>query len=400
MGRKRWGAGGSWYWGTKRWWACFLLGILLATALKGLLYASDESRIYQTADSRRNLDELLSGQGNEDKAANRLSVTGEADNGIRDNSKSGSGLTAGQTEQGGEGLSGGDKQLGEREDYEHLRISVYLVKEKRIETMPIELYVRGVIAGEMPVEFELEALKAQAIAARTYIYRRLVSGERSGMNGIKADVTNTIQHQVYIPIDELLARWEGKQKEANLAKLNKAVEETKGQIVTYAGEPIEAAFFSTSNGYTENASDYWSMDVPYLQSVASPWDKLISPRYKEVTTMKLSTLAEKLGVKTNAVKSMRVLEVTEGKRIKMVTVGGKRLSGREVREKLGLASSQFSWEIAGDEATITTYGYGHGVGMSQWGANGMAKEGNTAAQILAHYYSGTKLETAPKIPAS
>jgi len=402
MGRKRWGAGRGWYWGTKRWWACFLLGILLATALKGLLYASDESRIYQTADSRRNLDELLSGQ--EEEAANRLHVTGEADAGLRDNSKDkyGSGSTTRHTKQGVEGKSGEEKQegAGENEQYERLRISVYLVKEKRIETMPIELYVRGVIAGEMPVEFELEALKAQAIAARTYIYRRLMSGERSGMNGIKADVTNTIQHQVYIPIDELLARWEGKQKEANLAKLNKAVEETKGQIVTYAGEPIEAAFFSTSNGYTENAADYWSMDVPYLQSVASPWDKLISPRYKEITTMKLSALAEKLGVKTNAVKSMRVLEVTEGKRIKMVTVGGKRLSGREVREKLGLASSQFSWEIAGDEATITTYGYGHGVGMSQWGANGMAKEGNTAQQILAHYYSGTKLEKAPQIPAS
>jgi len=402
MGRKRWGAGGGWNWGTKRWWACFLLGILLATALKGLLHASDESRIYQTADSRRNMDELFSGQEDGEKAANRLHITDEADDGLRDNSKDklGVGTSAAQTKHGVEGRSGGDKRQGEGEGYERLRISVYLVEEKRIETMPIELYVRGVIAGEMPVEFELEALKAQAVAARTYIYRRLMSGERSGMNGIKADVTNTIQHQVYIPIDELLARWEGKQKEANLAKLNKAVEETKGQIVTYAGEPIEAAFFSTSNGYTENAADYWSMDVPYLQSVDSPWDKLISPRYKEMTTMKLSALAEKLGVKTSAVKSMRVLEVTEGKRIKMVTVGGKRLSGREVREKLGLASSQFSWEISGDEATITTYGYGHGVGMSQWGANGMAKEGNTAEQILAHYYSETKVEKAPKIPAS
>jgi len=284
-------------------------------------------------------------------------------------------------------------------DYERTRVSVYITEDKRVETLPIELYVRGVIAAEMPVEFKLEALKAQAIAARTYIYRRLAAGERVASSGAeKADVTDTVQHQVYLPLNKLLERWKGTDKEPNLEKLNRAVEETKGQIITYKGKPIEAAFFSTSNGYTENASDYWQMDVPYLHSVASPWDKEISPRYKETVTMKLGDFASKLDVKKDAAKTMRILETTEGKRIKTVAVGGLTLTGREMREKLGLASSQFVWEIKDDDIIITTYGYGHGVGMSQWGANGMAEQGSGAVQILTHYYSGTKVEQAPKLP--
>ncbi|GGD92534.1 stage II sporulation protein D [Paenibacillus nasutitermitis] len=283
-------------------------------------------------------------------------------------------------------------------DYERTRVSVYITADKRVETLPIELYVRGVIAAEMPVDFKLEALKAQAIAARTYIYRRMAAGERVVSTGAgAADVTDTVQHQVYLPLDRLLDRWKGTAKDLNIGKLNRAVEETKGQIITYKGKPIEAAFFSTSNGYTENASDYWQIDVPYLHSVASPWDKEISPRFKETVTMKLGDFASKLGVKKNAAKTMRILETTEGKRIKTVAVGGLTLSGREVREKLGLASSQFLWEIKDDDIVITTFGYGHGVGMSQWGANGMAEEGSGAVQIVTHYYSGTKVEQASKI---
>ncbi|MFC5647728.1 stage II sporulation protein D [Paenibacillus solisilvae] len=281
-------------------------------------------------------------------------------------------------------------------EYDRLWVRVYLAEEKRVEKMPIELYVRGVIAGEMPIDFELEALKAQAIAARTYIYRRLQSADRSDMpsEAQGAEVVNTVQNQVYIPLGALLDRWSGQAKEENLKKLNEAVEQTKGQIITYEGEPIEAAFFSTSNGYTENASDYWEVDLPYLRSVTSPWDKEISPRYQETTAMKLSTFSSKLGVKENAARQMRIIDTTEGRRIKTVAIGKDMFSGREIREKLGLASSQFTWSIKGDEITITTYGYGHGVGMSQWGANGMAQEGQSAEQIVTHYYTGTKVQQA------
>ncbi|WP_308636678.1 stage II sporulation protein D [Paenibacillus silvisoli] len=280
--------------------------------------------------------------------------------------------------------------------YDRMWVNVYLTEEKRIEKMPIELYVRGVLAGEMPIDFELEALKAQAIAARTYIYKRLQQHDRSGLDGKAemADVNDTVMNQVYVPLGRLLSRWDGTAKETNLAKLNEAIEQTKGQIVTYEGEPIQASFFSTSNGYTENASDYWDMDLPYLRSVASPWDKTISPNYKETVTMTLKSFSAKLGVKQSAVRQMRILDTTEGKRIKTVMIGREKFSGREIREKLGLASSQFIWTILDDEIRITTFGYGHGVGMSQWGANGMAKNGQSAGQILAHYYTGTKLEKA------
>ncbi|REE91470.1 stage II sporulation protein D [Paenibacillus taihuensis] len=277
--------------------------------------------------------------------------------------------------------------------YDKLWVDVYVSEDKRIEKMPIELYVRGVLAGEMPIDFELEALKAQAIAARTYIYRRLLAGESSGPSD-KADVDDTIQNQVYIPLGELIGRWSGAEKDANLKKLNEAVEETKGQIVTYKGKPIEASFFSTSNGYTENASDYWDMDLPYLKSVSSPWDKAISPKYKETITMDLDDFSHKLDVKSSDVLQMRIMDITSGHRIKTIRIGRESFSGREVREKLGLASSQFIWTIIGDQIRITTFGYGHGVGMSQWGANGMAMDGKSAAQILAHYYTGTKLEKA------
>ncbi|MBD3920789.1 stage II sporulation protein D [Paenibacillus sp. PR3] len=279
-----------------------------------------------------------------------------------------------------------------------LMVHVYLTKQKRIETVPLELYVRGVLAGEMPIDFELEALKAQAIATRTYIVRRLAMQDRSGVPGEKADVTDTVDHQVYVPLKELAEKWPaGEEQKSSMQKLTKAVEETSGEVLTYQGEPIEAAFFSTSNGYTENVEDYWQLSLPYLKSVASPWDEKISPRYKQTVEMKEKELYRRLGAKDDG-KPPRILETTEGHRVKTAVIGGKTFTGREVREKLDLPSSQFEWTISDGKATITTYGLGHGIGLSQWGANGMAKEGASAAEILLHYYTGVKLEQAYKLP--
>lgn len=279
-----------------------------------------------------------------------------------------------------------------------LMVHVYLTKQKRIETVPLELYVRGVLAGEMPIDFELEALKAQAIATRTYIVRRLAMQDRSGVPGEKADVTDTVDHQVYVPLKELAQKWPaGEEQKSSMKKLTQAVEETSGEVLTYEGEPIEAAFFSTSNGYTENVEDYWELSLPYLKSVASPWDEEISPRYKQTIEMKEKELYRRLGAKDDG-KPPRILETTEGHRVKTVVIGGRTYTGREVREKLDLPSSQFEWTISKGKATITTYGLGHGVGLSQWGANGMAKEGSSASEILLHYYTGVKLEQAYKLP--
>ncbi|WP_241675099.1 stage II sporulation protein D [Paenibacillus luteus] len=303
--------------------------------------------------------------------------------------------------QGGEKSAIGEETATKEQDaLEHLVVRVYLTKQKRIESVPLETYVRGVVAAEMPIGFELEALKAQAIAARTYMVRRMVQGNDSGVPVKGADVTDTTEHQVYISLSALAEKWSGDEQKSNIGKLNDAIEQTKGIIITYQGEPIDAAFFSTSNGYTENSEDYWQQKIPYLRSVASPWDQAISPKYKETVKLSLKDFYSKLGLsKKQASKlSIRVIEKTEGNRVSKIAIGETTLTGREVREKLGLASSQFIWSIKGNIISITTYGYGHGVGMSQWGANGMAEAGASAEDILTHYYSSVQVEQASKLP--
>ncbi|MWV46577.1 stage II sporulation protein D [Paenibacillus sp. HJL G12] len=280
------------------------------------------------------------------------------------------------------------------------QVSVYLSKTGKVETLSLEDYVVGVIAAEMPAEFDLEALKAQAVAARTFIVRRLADGDKSGVPGLQADVTDTVNHQAYLSKEQLETQWKGKSEQ--LAKIKRAVEESRNTIMTYKGKPITASFFSTGNGYTENSEDYWSQNIPYLRSVASPWDKQ-APGYEETVKMSRGDFLTKLGLAGKSVPAatmgenqpfIEVLSSTAGHRIKEITIGGVKFTGREVREKLGLRSSEFSWKTSGDDVLITTYGYGHGVGMSQWGAEGMAKEGYTATEIMKHYYTGIQFSKA------
>ncbi|WP_342563342.1 stage II sporulation protein D [Paenibacillus sp. FSL R7-0345] len=290
-------------------------------------------------------------------------------------------------------------------------VTVYLSQSGQIETLPLEDYVSGVLAAEMPADFELEALKAQAVAARTFIVRRLLAGDHSGVPVPEADVSDTVSHQAYISQAVLERDWEHGGKSAALAKLRRAVLETRGVIMTYKGQPITASFFASSGGYTENSEDYWNVAVPYLRSVASPWELEITPNLAVTVSFTTSELLGKLGLDPAALPASQdlaaagkvkpvsssssalpavVLSLTDGHRVKEISIGGKIFTGREVREKLGLRSSQFTWKRQGSEVLITTYGNGHGVGMSQWGANGMAKEGSTATGILKHYYSGVQ----------
>lgn len=288
-------------------------------------------------------------------------------------------------------------------------VSVYLSQSGQIETLPLEEYVSGVLAAEMPADFELEALKAQAVAARTFIVRRLLAGDHSGVPVPEADVSDTVSHQAYVSRAVLERDWAAGGKRAGLAKLRRAALETRGIVMTYKGQPITASFFASSGGYTENSEDYWNAAVPYLRSVASPWEQQITPDLAVTYTFSVPELRSKLGLsepdfpvagkpavsgRTQPVSASsaglpaEVLSLTAGHRIKEISIGGQVFTGREVREKLGLRSSQFTWKRKNGKVLITTYGNGHGVGMSQWGANGMAKQGSTATQILKHYYSG------------
>jgi stage II sporulation protein D len=270
-------------------------------------------------------------------------------------------------------------------------VPVYRTEKKVIEEIPIEQYVVGVVASEMPAEFEMEALKAQALAARTYIVQQLLNEETIGIpKGSEAKVTDTINHQVYRDNGELKEIWKD-EFPTKLEKITKAVNETAGQILTYEGSPITASFFSTSNGFTENSEDYWANPYPYLKSVESPWDDQ-SPKYIVSTTIPVSKFESELGVKIGTSSEIgTITSRTKGNRVGTIKIADKTFTGREVREALELYSSDFTWERKGNEIVITTKGYGHGVGMSQYGANGMAQQGKTYQEIINHYYQGIEI---------
>ncbi|WP_273851707.1 stage II sporulation protein D [Guptibacillus spartinae] len=264
-------------------------------------------------------------------------------------------------------------------------VSVPVFRSQQSETMdiPIEDYVIGVVAAEMPSEFNIEALKAQALTARTFVIAKLTSPPGDLPSG--AVVTDTVQDQVYKDKNQLKKLW-GKDFDKKYARIEEAVKDTAGQILTYEGNPIYASFFSTSNGYTENSEDYWENAAPYLRSVKSPWD-VDSPKYQDSTSFTVDEFEKKLGVSLpddGSIGSIKTL--TEGKRVAEVSINGKTYSGREIRDLLGLRSSDFSWKRDGDNIDITTKGFGHGVGMSQYGANGMAEEGKKYSEIVKYYY--------------
>lgn len=290
---------------------------------------------------------------------------------------------------------------------QEIQVTVLLSASGTTETVQLEDYVAGVVAAEMPASFESEALKAQAIAARTFIVRRLSAQDRSGSPG--ADVTDTIQHQVYLSEEVLKKEWENAGKAESLAKIRKAVQDTRDIIMVYGGRPITASFFSTSNGYTENSEDVWQARVPYLRSVPSPWDQKIAPGYRKTVRFTRDELIQKLNLPRKAIATtssnqslpeMRTLSKTTGHRIEKIRIGDEVYSGVEVRSRLGLRSSEFTWKEDSQGVTITTFGNGHGVGMSQWGANGMAQEGYTTTKILQHYYTGISFAKASKLLTS
>ncbi|HEY8528143.1 MAG TPA: stage II sporulation protein D [Paenibacillaceae bacterium] len=287
---------------------------------------------------------------------------------------------------------------------EEPKVRVYLTEERRTETVPLEVYVMGVVAAEMTADFPQEALEAQALAARTYIIRRLVKGDRGGLpeEAAHADVTDATTHQRYRTLEEMRRMREDNPD--GWEKVRRAVEATRGKVLVYDGEPIQALYFSTSNGYTEASEEVFSFAVPYLRSVESPWDRSGAPRSKETTEMALTDFYRKLGIKAapaairkGGAPKLRVAEWTQGRRVRTLQVGDLRLAGTEVREKLGLRSTAFSWKMDGGRIAITTRGSGHGVGMSQWGARFMAEEGYTAEQIVKHYYTGVAVEEVSKL---
>jgi len=266
-----------------------------------------------------------------------------------------------------------------------------LMSDNETQSMTIEDFLVGVVAAEMPASFEIEALKAQAIVARTYVlYHSPLPQGIGGRHGEIAVCTDPNHCQAYISVEEMQKRW-GKNSEANLAKIRQAVKETQGLVITYQGELVETPFFSTCGGQTESAKDCWGSERAWLQSVSCPYCTA-SKHYQGEMQFTLSKAAKLLDVKKADLKKMVIKSHTDGKRVAIVQIGEKEISGTEMRSKLGLESANFTFSIEDSKIIFQTYGYGHGVGMCQYGAGGMAKEGKTAAQIVHYYYQDIEIE--------
>lgn len=275
-------------------------------------------------------------------------------------------------------------------------VPVMRVSADQVEDIPLKNYIAGVLASEMPASFELEALKAQALAARTYVVTTILHKEKAA----KYAVEDTIKDQVYKDPEQLRKLF-GVDYEEKMSKINKAVAATQGEILTYKDEPIAALFFSISNGYTENSEDYYGNKIPYLRSVESPWDEK-SPKFLDQKTIPVTVVEEKLAIDIPNGETLTMeMSRTAGHRVDQLKVAGKTFSGRDVRGKLGLKSNDFTIEKKKDHLIFTTKGNGHGVGMSQYGANFMAEDGKSYKEIVSYYYKDVEIskvnETAPTL---
>lgn len=251
-------------------------------------------------------------------------------------------------------------------------------EEKNLE---LEEYIIGVVAGEMPASFEIEALKAQAIAARSYAMNKINTSDET--YDLVTDVTN----QVYITTDEMKNKWQS-EYDYYYEKIKNAVLETQGLVMKYNNEIISAYYFAMSNGSTEDVSLVFGESKDYLQSVDSSWDENVKNFTVEINITK-EEFCKKLDISCDDI-IIKDIKRSETNRVNEITINNKKFKGTEVRSLLNLRSTDFDIEI-NESIKITTKGYGHGVGMSQYGANEMAKNGSTYEEILKHYYNNIEI---------
>ena len=277
------------------------------------------------------------------------------------------------------------------------KVSVYVSEEDCVKDMDINEYLKCVVAAEMPADFEEEALKAQAVAARTYLYSHIAEKDKGNIaeshNGA-AICTDSTHCQAYISEDKRRESW-GAGAEENWNKISTAVDETTGQIMTYNDEIISAVFHSTSSGITESAVDVWGADVPYLQSVASTGDEE-SPKYHSELTLseqEFKNIAEEKidGVDWNNGLVSNINRSNAGG-IVTLDVGGVNIKGTEFRNIFSLRSTNVEISQENGDIKMSVKGFGHGVGMSQYGADYLARQGKTYKEILKTYYTGVEIE--------
>ena len=265
-------------------------------------------------------------------------------------------------------------------------IRVKRLKTDTIETIPLESYIVGVLAGEMPIYFEKEALKAQAVASRSYAIKRIEYNKDKDY-----DVVDSIMNQVYLDEDYLKEAW-GNNYVVNINKLRSAVNETIDECLTYDDKVIDALFFSTSNGYTEDADLVFNLNLPYLKSVESKWDEKESSAFSTTTVIPLNKFYEKLNLKYNKELKVEIIKRSPTNRVLELKINNQKFTGKDLYNSLSLRSTDFIITQIGTNVFIDMKGYGHGVGMSQYGALGMAKQGYSYKDILSHYYQNTTIK--------
>lgn len=258
--------------------------------------------------------------------------------------------------------------------------------------MELESYVVGVVLAEMPTSYGMEALKAQAVAARTYTLRSAATGKKHAAGAVCTDpgcCQAFIEPEVYV---------QSMGTESDAKKTRLAVEATRGEVITYAGHLIDATYFSCSGGRTEDAVAVWGADVPYLQSVESPGEEN-DAHFRDRVFLPRSSLEKSLGITLSGDSSRWIGKITRtsGGGVAFAEIGGKSFTGVSLREKLELNSAAFEVEPGEEGLFFITSGNGHRVGMSQCGADAMAREGCTYREILEHYYFGISIDKIEKI---
>lgn len=291
-----------------------------------------------------------------------------------------------------------DKDTYETVDSTSPTITVYNCSTNKTEKMDIETFLYGVVASEMSSDFSEEALKAQAVAARTYIIYKIENNMTQGHNG--ADIcTNSNHCQAYASYEELKNKKGDEWMNNSYPKIKQAVDDTKGHILTYDNKAILPLYFSTSSGKTENSEEVFSAQYPYLKSVSSPYEEQ-SPKYyteKKINKNDFVNLLKKnyssISISSeNLNNTVKILDRTTAGSVNTIQVGNKKITGRNMRTIFGLNSSNFDLGFNGDTVIFKVKGYGHGVGMSQWGAEGMAQKNYKYDEILFHYYTDTQIK--------
>ena len=260
-----------------------------------------------------------------------------------------------------------------------------LNRSGNLQQMTLEDYLLGVVLAEMPASFEPEALKAQAVVARTYTCKRMEGGK---YDAAAVCMDPGCCQGFRAPADYL----DEGGKQTAVDKVRSAVKSTDGQVLHYDGSLIDATYFSCSGGSTEDAVAVWGQDVPYLRAVDSPGEE-DAPRFTDSVSFTTSEFAGKLGLSDQGDPAswFGAVRYTEGGGVDTMVIRGKTFTGPRLRSALGLRSTAFSVSVDGKTITVTTRGFGHRVGMSQYGAQAMARTGSSCAEILAHYYTGAEL---------